>query len=252
MDFVKMEGLGNDFIVVEGPVTMAAADMVRWCERKRGIGADGVLEVTPLGSDRVRMRYWNADGRSAEMCGNGLRCVARLAVMRGWVEGPNLIIESAVGERPAQVRPDGTVRAMLGVPQEYRLASLRVAGVEVHPVGMGNPHAIVFVDDPALAPVTTLGPQIETDPIFPAGTNVEFAAVRGRDRIELRVWERGVGETLACGTGAAATAFLASRQGLTDARVAVDLPGGTMMVEMEDGTAWIEGPANLVFGGSVD
>jgi len=168
------------------------------------------------------------------------------------VEGTKLIIESAVGERRAEVRPDGTVRAQLGVPHEYRLASLQVAGVEVHPVGLGNPHAVVFVDDPATAPVTSLGPEIETDAIFPAGTNVEFAAVRGRDRIELRVWERGVGETLACGTGAAATAYLAGRRGLTDDRVAVDLPGGRMMVEMENGTAWIEGPANVVFTGTVD
>jgi diaminopimelate epimerase len=252
MNFVKMEGLGNDFIVVEGPAVVAEADIVRWCERRRGIGADGVLEVTPLGADRVRMRYWNADGRSAEMCGNGLRCVARLAVLRGWVEGPKLIVETAVGERRAEVRPDGTVRAQLGVPQEYRLSSLQVAGVEVHPVGLGNPHAVLFVDDPGEAAVATLGPEIETDAIFPAGTNVEFAAVRSPDRIELRVWERGVGETLACGSGAAATVYLARRQGLTEDRVAVDLPGGEMMVEIDNGTAWIEGPANVVFSGTVD
>lgn len=250
-NFVKMEGLGNDFIVIEGPADIDPADVARWCERRHGVGADGVLEATPLGGDRVRMRYWNADGGVAEMCGNGLRCVARLAVERGWVDGPGMTIETPVGDRPAVVRSDGTVRVLLGTPHGHRVERLAVAGTSVQPVGLGNPHAIMFVDDLDKAPVSELGPRISTDPMFPAGTNVEFATLAGEDRISLRVWERGVGETLACGSGAAATAYLAYREGKVGARSIVELRGGELIVELDDDGAWIEGPTGIVFEGSV-
>ncbi len=251
MDFVKMEGLGNDFIVVAGPMEPEPEAIVRWCLRRRGIGADGVLEVTPRDPGRVAMRYWNADGSPSEMCGNGLRCVARYSYDRGLVTDREFLVETAVGDRPVRVREDGTVRALLGVPHAHRVNTLSVAGVTVHPVGIGNPHAVLFVDDPAEAPVEQLGKTIGMHAMFPDGANVEFLRVVDEERIELRVWERGVGETLACGSGAAAAAFVAHHQGHTKSRVSVALPGGDLIVELDDDGAWLDGPANEVFVGQL-
>ncbi len=249
MDFVKMQGLGNDFVVVAGPVELDAATISSWCDRRRGVGADGVLEVTPIDRTSVGMRYWNADGGQAEMCGNGLRCVARFAFERGWVDENEFIVVTPVGPRPVVVREDGDVRVLLGVPSLG--AEVDVDGVQLHTVDMGNPHAIQWVSAPEHAAVTTHGPLIEKAPTFPDGTNAEFAAVTGVDEIEVRVWERGVGETLACGTGAAATAYLARQQGRVGRRVTMRLRGGTLLVVLEEDGAWIEGPAEFVFSGSL-
>jgi len=253
MEFVKMEGLGNDFVVVDGPAEVGPDEVRRWCDRRLGIGADGVLEITSLATDRVRMRYWNADGGAAEMCGNGLRCVALLAHLRGWVDQPDFIVATAVGDRPVHVGDDGMVRALLGTASTTDDTPIAAHGLDLYRVDVGNPHAVTIVDDTRSAPVTELGPRIEVDERFPEGTNVEFAAVTGPDRIALRVWERGVGETQACGTGAAATAFVGHHLGLTGRRVTVDLLGGPLVVDIEEaGDAWIEGPARAVFTGTVD
>ncbi len=248
MKFVKMQGLGNDFVVIVGPADPTRDEIVAWCDRRRGIGADGLLEVTPLDGARVRMRYWNADGGFAEMCGNGLRCVARFAFDQGFVDVDSFVVETAIGPRPVHLNGDGSVRVFLGIPSVGE--EIELDGIELQMVDMGNPHAIQWVEDPTSASVATVGPQIETAEPFPAGTNVEFAQVSGRDEIELRVWERGVGETLACGTGAAATAFLAHRQGKVGSSVAMQLRGGTLYVELDDEGAWIEGPAEVVFSGT--
>jgi len=244
-----MQGLGNDFVVVAGPVELSGDDVVSWCDRRRGIGADGVLEVTPIDHKTVRMRYWNADGGTAEMCGNGLRCVARFAANRGWVEGDSFSVQTAVGRRQVRINQDGSVSAFLGKATAH--GEVDIDGIVVHTVEIGNPHAVLWVDDPENAHVGEVGPRIEKAPSFPAGSNAEFARVVARDQIELRVWERGVGETLACGTGAAATAFLANRQGLVGADVAVNLLGGTLRVILEDDGVWIEGPAVTVFSGTL-
>jgi len=250
MEFVKMHGLGNDFVVFEGPIDPTPGEISAWCDRRRGIGADGVLEVMPLDEARVQMRYWNADGEVAEMCGNGLRCVARYAYDRGWVGEKSFTVVTAVGDLPVEIIAESRVRAWLGVPTAED-GPVTPSGIEVHRVGMGNPHAVIFVDDAATVPVGELGPRIENDELFPEGTNVEFAEVLGRQSIELRVWERGVGETLACGTGAAAAAFLAHRQGRTGSAVEVRLPGGSLDVEIDERGAWIEGPVHLVYRGSI-
>jgi len=242
-----MEGLGNDFIVVDGPVDLYPQEIATWCDRRRGIGADGVLEVTPISNVRVAMRYWNADGGEAEMCGNGLRCVARYAVDRALVDGKSFMVETAVGPRAVQLRDNGLVRVFLGAPKSGE--EIELSGVTLHTVDVGNPHAIAWVEDTKQAQVKDLGPAIETAERFPDGTNVEFATISGPNRIDLRVWERGVGETLACGSGAAATAFLAHDQGYVDSSVAVRLLGGELWVELDDEGAWIEGPANTVFSG---
>ena len=249
MDFVKMEGLGNDFVVVAGPFEPDEETVSAWCDRRHGIGADGVLVVTPVDDSTVRMQYWNADGSPAEMCGNGLRCVARYALDEDLVTGPSFTVETAVGPRMVEVG-DERVRAELGpVEAEGRTASL--AGFDLATVSVGNPHAVTFVDDCYAVPVEAVGPAIEGDPTYPERTNVEFATVVTPARLALRVWERGVGETLACGSGAAATVAEAHRSGRTGPAVTVVLPGGELDVEIVDGVAWIEGPARVAFRGAI-
>lgn len=249
MDFVKMEGLGNDFVVVDGPCTVFADDIAAWCDRRRGVGADGVLVVSPVDRSTVRMEYWNADGSVAEMCGNGLRCVARYAVDGGMVDGAEFDVVTAIGTRRVVVGPSD-VRAQLG-PVAVDGRSIELVGYTVETASVGNPHAVVFVDDSSAVPIADVGPRIETDATFPDRTNVGFATVMSSRRIELRVWERGVGETPACATGAAAAVAVAHGKGLTDARVTVMLPGGPLEVEVVDGEVWIEGPARTVFTGSL-
>jgi diaminopimelate epimerase len=250
MDFVKMEGLGNDFVVVRGPFEPSSETVAAWCDRRRGIGADGVLVVTPIDDTTVQMEYWNADGSPAEMCGNGLRCVARYAIDEDLVVGTEFTVRTAVGDRSVDVSgPDPRVE--LG-PVEATGASASLAGFDLATVSVGNPHAVAFVSDCYAVPVDAVGPIVEGDPTYPDRTNVEFATVVTPDRIAVRVWERGVGETLACGTGAAATVAEAVRSGLTGPAVTVLLPGGELLVEIVDGAAWIEGPARAVYGGVID
>ena len=243
-----MEGLGNDFIVVDAPFAADPEVIRRWCDRRYGIGADGVLEIGRIDAARISMRYWNADGGEAEMCGNGLRCLAALAVERGWVDGDAMTVATKSGELPAQVLPQGMVRALVGTPQALG-PPLPIGDVDVHPVTVGNPHAVVFVDDPATANVAELGPRIETDPAFPGRTNVEFVAVTSDRELSMRIWERGVGETLASGTGAAAAAYTAVAAGRARGPVSVDLPGGSLIIDFEGDRAWMTGPGNVVFTG---
>lgn len=251
MDFVKMEGLGNDFIVVDGPIELDSRRIAAWCERQTGIGADGVLMVTSLDERRVQMRYWNADGGPAEMCGNGLRCVALLARRRGWVGEDSFVVESAAGSHPVTVLDDEMVRAFVGRPHQFRVEQLAIGAYTVVPVGVGNPHAVIIVESVDDAPVTEAGPRVESDPMFPGGTNVEFVEVVDDERIRVRVWERGVGETRASGTGATAAAFVAHSQELTGSVVTVELPGGALEISLNDAGAWMVGPARVVYSGAV-
>jgi diaminopimelate epimerase len=251
MDFVKAEGLGNDFIIFTEAFRGSPERIAQLCQRKTGIGADGILEVVPRDDSSVSMRYWNADGGSAEMCGNGLRCVARIAVEHGLVAGPTLTVHSAIGEHPATVLPGGIVRAFVGTPHAFRTETLSVAGHVVRPVGVGNPHAVLFVDDVDGVDVEGIGSTIERDPIFPEGTNVEFVQVAEGNRITVRVWERGVGETAASGTGSAAAAFAARSAAELGDAVTVELPGGELLIEFDDAGAWMTGPAEIVYRGSV-
>ncbi|MGI9647882.1 MAG: diaminopimelate epimerase [Acidimicrobiia bacterium] len=251
MKFIKMEGLGNDFVVLEGPREPTPAQIVEWSDRRRGIGADGVLVATRLDSARVRMEYWNADGGRAEMCGNGLRCVARYAYDRGWVDSRSFTVQTDLGDYPVKVRKSGRVRAMLGTATPPDQSTMSVVGTDVHPMSMGNPHAVLFVENTTEAPVKTLGPVIEVAGEFPDRTNVEFVEIKDRARIEVRTWERGVGETLACGTGAGAAAVVANEQGLVDGSLTVGLLGGDLDIEIDGDTVWMEGPATYVFEGKL-
>ena len=184
VSFTKMQGLGNDFVVLDGPFQLDADDVAELCDRHFGIGADGVLVVTP--GDPIRMDYWNADGSTAEMCGNGLRCVARYAYDRGWARDRNFSVATAVGERGVRILDD-TVEAELGRVRVH--GSITVAGAEYQLVDVGNPHAVTFVDDPEVSDVDGVGRAMQTE--FEAGANIEFTRVVDGG-VELRVWERGV------------------------------------------------------------
>jgi len=245
VNFTKMEGLGNDFVVVEGPFAPSDEEIQRMCDRRRGIGADGVLVVSPLDSGRVRMEYWNADGSPAEMCGNGLRCVAAFAVRQGFVGGSEFTVETAVGPRSVKLGSD-SITVELGRIDTARVRR-EVEGTSLREVSVGNPHAVVQVEDPACVRVEEIGARIEA--AFVEGVNVEFMSVRSPGVLEVRVWERGVGETLACGTGAAAAVGAALAEGLVGQDATVRLPGGRLDVHLEEGVAWITGPASFVFEG---
>jgi len=250
VDFVKVQGLGNDFIVFDGPYTPDPDDIVRWCDRRRGIGADGVLVIERISNSRMSMRYWNADGGEAEMCGNGLRCVARVAYHRGWMDEQSFIVDTSVGAHPVTVGAS-TVRAFVGVPQVHRTDTLAIGGIDVHPMAVGNPHAVTFVDEVDEVPVHELGPLVENDPLFPDRTNVEFVQVLEDGGVSARIWERGVGETHASGTGATASAYVAHTIKGVAQPVAVHLRGGVLEISFDDDGAWMDGPAEIVFSGSV-
>lgn len=243
LDFTKMQGLGNDFVLVEGPLSFTRQEIAEICDRRFGIGADGVLAVTRL--DPVRMEYWNADGSAAEMCGNGLRCVARYVYDRGWVQDRNFAVQTPMGTKGARILED-TIEVELG---RVTVGEERVIDGNLFLlVDLGNPHAVTFVQDTAGIDVDGIGRSIQGG--FESGVNVEFAAMTDSG-IRMRVWERGVGETLACGTGmAAAVAAAGVVHGITG-QVEVDVPGGRATLEMRDGVAWMRGPVAYSFRGSV-
>lgn len=233
-----MQALGNDFVVVEGS-TMPRGLVPTLCARRTGIGADGVLTI----DERLRMGYWNADGSEAEMCGNGLRCLARYAVDRGWAPaGSWFSIETPVG--PRRVIVGDEVTAEIGPVQQG--PPVRLHERTFVTASIGNPHAVTVVDDPEAVDVAAVGRRVGTDPHFPGGTNVEFVAADGPGRIRLRVWERGVGETSACGTGMVVAAAVA---GAADGVTRVRVRGGSADVTFEDGSGYLTGPATTVFVG---
>lgn len=238
-----MQGLGNDFIVVEGPRDFAPEEVAALCDRRFGVGADGILVVTR--TDPIRMEYYNADGSAAEMCGNGLRCVARYAYDRGWATDRNFQIQTPVGVRAVRILDD-TIEVELGRIDVDGTA--QIDGHEYHLVSVGNPHAVTFVDDPDRVDVDRIGRGLQ--PRFESGVNVEFVTTSDSG-IRMRIWERGVGETLACGTGMAAAVAATHASGYTTGRVAVVVPGGTASVDIRDGVAWLTGPADYSFRGSV-
>lgn len=243
MQFTKMQGLGNDFVVLDGPQSLARDEVAEMCDRRFGIGGDGVLVVTR--GDPIRMEYWNADGSTAEMCGNGLRCVARYAYDRGWSADRNFAIQTPVGMRGVRVLED-RIEAELGRP---RLDGTRIIqGIDYELIDMGNPHAVTFVDDVSLVEVTAIGPSLQSE--FEEGANLEFVTRNGSG-ITMRVWERGVGETTACGTGMAAAAVAARERFDLETPIAVSVPGGEGSIDLRDGVVWLVGPADYSFRGSV-
>jgi diaminopimelate epimerase len=274
IEFLKMQGLGNDFLVFDAP---AAADthldsshLRALADRHTGIGFDQALMLeSPRDADsRVFYRIFNSDGTEVEQCGNGARCIAALLYARAPELGRDLLMGSLGGVVRAHVRDDGLVSVDMGVPNfdpraipldaavEAPMYSLKVDGadIEIAAVSMGNPHAVLQVPDVKTAPVERFGPNIEHHPRFPKRTNVGFMQIVDRGHLRLRVFERGAGETLACGTGACAAVAVGRRRGLLDEEVRVDLPGGTAMVSWAAAGehVWLTGPATTVFTGSID
>lgn len=245
MQFVKMHGLGNDFVVLAGPQEVSPDQVRVWCDRHVGIGADGVLVATPLRAGRVRMEYWNSDGSPSEMCGNGLRCVTRFAVDRGWASSGRFTVESSVGDLIVEMLDEDIARVEVGswrVDQDTEA----IDGFEFRRASVGNPHMVTFVDHLEAAPIHSLGSKLEN--ATEGGINVEFAQRLDDDVILVRTWERGVGETRACGTGAVAVASVAGLD-TGDRETTIRLLGGDLRVELDGDRAWITGPADYSFSG---
>jgi diaminopimelate epimerase len=268
--FTKMQGLGNDFVVLDGVrqrVDLDAGQIRRLADRRFGVGCDQVLVVEKATRDGVDFRYriWNADGGEVEQCGNGARCFVKFVRDAGLTTKRAIRVETAAGVIAPEMREDGEVTVDMGVPRfrpeeipfvadaDAPVHGLDVDGVpvEVSVVSMGNPHAVQVVADVDGAPVEAMGPLIERHARFPRRVNAGFMQVVDRATIRLRVWERGVGETLACGTGACAAVVAGIRRGLLDSPVRVETRGGCLSIAWEGpGTpVLMTGPAATVFEG---
>lgn len=277
MRFVKMHGLGNDYVYIDlfsETVSSPSALAVEISDRRFGVGSDGLILIGPSDRADFRMRMFNADGSESEMCGNGIRCVGKYVYDHGKTGKTSISIETLGGikqltlfisesrvkavrvdmGRPILERSDipmlGPDRQNAHVVRE----ALEVEGQTFHitAVSMGNPHCVIFVESAQDAPVTTLGPIIEKLPVFPNRTNVEFVEVFSRSEARMRVWERGSGETLACGTGACASLVAGVLTGVLDSQSVVHLLGGDLDIEWaEDGHVYMTGPAVEVYTGKL-
>lgn len=258
--FTKMEGAGNDYVYLDAirtPLSLANAPSLarRWSDRHFGIGADGLIVMSRGREAPLRMSMWNADGSQGAMCGNGLRCLARLAFEHGHVRERAFTVETDAGPRRVELLA-GTdeVRAWMGEVRCGAPVQIDVGGhlVDFVPGDAGNPHAVTFVADVEMADVAGIGRALQAHRAFPGGVNVEFVQVQGPDSLLVRTFERGSGETLACGTGAVVAAAAARQQGrVCAATVAVSLRGGALRVVGEGSTLAIEGPARTVFTGEI-
>ncbi len=273
VEFTKMHALGNDFAVFDvpaGELPFTAAQLARLADRHTGIGFDQALVLEPprRSATAVFYRIFNADGQEVEQCGNGARCIAALLAARGAARDGALTLDSPAGLIQARVQPGGAVSVNIGpvrfepaalpfqAPEQadrYRL-ELDGQSVEIGAVSLGNPHAVLLVESLETAPVARLGPAIESHPRFAKRVNVGFMQIVDRAHIRLRVYERGVGETLACGTGACAAVAVGRRWGLLDAEVIVRARGGELGVHWggPGESIWLTGPAHTAFEGHID
>ena len=271
--FSKMHGLGNDFVVFDAinqPVDLSP-DQLRWlADRRFGVGCDQILLVERPRNRNTDFYYriFNADGSEVEQCGNGARCFARFVHDHGLTQKTEIPVGTAGGDIRLYLQQDGQVQVNMGVPVlepenipfladgKQALYDIEVAGetLGIGAVSMGNPHAVLVVEDVATAPVESLGPAIENHPRFPQRVNAGFMAVRSPGEIDLRVYERGAGETLACGTGACAAVVSGRMQGLLDETVQVHLRGGDLVISWagESQPVWMTGPATEVFEGTIE
>jgi diaminopimelate epimerase len=275
--FWKYEATGNDFVMLldlDDELRLGPAEAAACCDRRLGVGADGTIRVTRSAGGGLEMDYRNADGSVAKTCGNGIRCVARFAHDRGLVEASEFDVMTGAGSSRVRLHLDGgvarSVTVDMGVPgfaksaipmrgpawETFLTEPLDLGGgitLKASALSMGNPHLVLFVDDPPERfHVGHIGARLEHHDLFPEGTNVEFAHVVG-DSIEARVWERGSGETMACGSGACAVAVAANEAGLVPATTTVRFPGGQLEVERTaTGEVLLTGPAEPVFEGTVD
>ncbi len=262
MKFTKMHGLGNDYLYVYGEAPDNVAELSqKMSERHFGAGSDGMIYISKSGIADFKMRIFNADGSEAKMCGNGIRCVGKFVYDKGYTDKKFLSIETLSGIKYLTLQVvNGKVKTVtvdMGKAETKPPMKLTVDGetVSLIPVSVGNPHAVIFVDDIETAPLTTLGPKIEHHPEFPDGVNVEFVEVLGTDKLRMRVWERGSGVTMACGTGACASvmAAIVAKRCNYDETVSVVLDGGTLKIEIEsDNTVKMTGPTETVYEGKTE
>jgi diaminopimelate epimerase len=271
--FTKMEGAGNDFVVVdatETPFALSAAQLRRLADRHVGVGCDQILVVEPSARPDVDFRYriFNADGNEVEQCGNGARCFVRFVHARGLSAKREIRVETLGGVIVPRLEDDGEVSVDMGSPilEPARIPFLterpglvqafEIDGQvrELMVLSMGNPHAVQLVSDVEAAPVRSEGPRLEQHARFPKRVNAGYLQVLERGRIRLRVWERGVGETLACGSGACAAVVAGISRGLLDSPVRVEVRGGALTVSWAggDNPVWLKGPATTVFEGTMD
>ncbi|MGO4543761.1 diaminopimelate epimerase [Paenibacillus sp. 2TAB23] len=275
MNFTKMNGLGNDFVVIAGEQQLPAdvADLaIRLCNRFFGIGADGLVYILPSEIADFRMRIINSDGSEAEQCGNAIRCVSKYVYDNGLTDKKEITIETlGAGAQKVQLTVDNgevtSVRVDMGEPILNGLqvpTTIDAERVIEHPievdgrefrftaVSMGNPHCVIYVDDAASFDLNTWGPKLETHPLFPRKINVEFVTVNSRTHTDMRVWERGAGPTLACGTGACATVVASVLNGATDRTATVSLKGGDLLIEWNesDNHVYMSGPAAVSYRGN--
>jgi diaminopimelate epimerase len=271
--FTKMHGAGNDFVVIDAtrePFTLGAAQIRRIADRHFGVGCDQLLVVEPARAAGMDFRYriFNADGGEVEQCGNGARCFVKFVHAKELSAKLTLRVETLGGPIAPRLEEDGEVSVDMGAPvfepgrvpflaeRDAPVHALEVDGasIEASVLSMGNPHLVQVVADVAAAPVATQGPRLEHHARFPQRVNAGYLQVLARDRIALRVWERGAGETLACGTGACAAVVAGVRRGLLDSPVRVETRGGTLTIRWAggDNAVWMKGPAETVFEGTIE
>ena len=264
--FIKMHGLGNDFLVFDArtaPISLSAQQVRALANRHTGIGFDQLIVIEPSQTADVRLRFWNSDGGEVAACGNGSRAAASLLGGNQRIETAGGMLSGSAISGGAEVDMGAPRWDWDAVPLAYPMDTLALPLAWTMPAGeelaqpaalsVGNPHAVFFVADVAAVPLEILGPLIEHDPVFPDRVNVGIAQVAGRDHLLLRVWERGAGATLACGTGAVAAVAAAQRRGLVGGRVRVSLPGGDLVVtRRDDGHLLLAGPAVTAFTGEID
>lgn len=253
VNYTKMNGLKNDFIVFPGPLKIGSEKIIELCNRRTGIGADGVLVVSQQESG-LKMEYWNGDGSKAEMCGNGLRCAARFAVKNKYIEAGKFVIQTPVG--PLEVicsnNDQDDVEVQVG-KVVIDPSSIRLEELIFYTANVGNPHAVTFVDNVSDTPVASVGAKVECNEYFPNKTNVEFVEIIDNTHLKLRVWERGVGETLACGTGMVAAAIVSSQEKHTTLPTTVEVLGGKSQIWVDaDGYARMRGPVKITSKGQVE
>ena len=275
MKFTKMHGTGNDYIYVNGfneQIDNPSETAVRWSDRHTGIGSDGLVLILPSENCDFRMRMFNADGSESEMCGNASRCIGKYVYDKGMTTKTTVTLETLAGVKALKLFPgkDGKIELVTVDMGEPELAASKIPVITPHEelisrplsfgnhlkynvtaVSMGNPHAVIFSDKVYQLDLSTIGPLIENSTYFPQRVNTEFIEIMSPDRIRMRVWERGSGETLACGTGACASVVAGVVNGKTARKVTVELKGGELQIEWNavDNHVYLTGPATFVFEG---
>ncbi|WP_040507112.1 diaminopimelate epimerase [Leptospira wolbachii] len=277
INFTKMEGIGNDYVYIDATkndIRLSPEQIQKLSDRNFGIGGDGVIFIRNSKTGEFQMDMYNSDGSSSEMCGNGVRCVGKFVFDHGLTKNHKPTIETGKGVLTLDLKTgnNGKVEMVtvdMGEPilkpslvpivwpgdEAVINQVIEVQGKQYHftAVSMGNPHCVIYVDDADAFPVREIGSLIENHPLFPRRVNVEFVSVRGKDHLYQRTWERGAGETLACGTGACAVTVASILNGKTGRSVQIDLRGGTLHVEWkENGSVMMTGPAKEVFSGEVE